>query len=223
MKLAHYDIESVFDVVPGRPNVLVVENEAHFFGYSAELFGQIAGGEGNFCLSEGEAILPLSKAGVLFHDYLSLQVNEKRFSAKLYRMLQEAAERSCLPEYQQLCNSFSAFFAKLNAEADCPLDYEEDCGMESLFKAFGVCLEAGESLTERLLLSMRAHRLFARTRCFFFVGLKGVLSPEQLAQFYYEAELQEMPLFLLENVQKSPLAGEIVTVIDRDLCEFVVK
>ena len=223
MNLAHYDFENVFEIAPGRINVLVVENEEYFFRYVSELLQQMEGGDGNFCLSEGEEILSLSKAGTLFHDYLSLQVNEKKFSAKLYRMLQEVAEQCCLAEYQQLCTLFSAFFAKLNAESDCPLDYEEDCGIEVLLKAFGVCIEAGDSLLERLLLSIRVYRMFARTRCFFFVHLKSVLSPEQLARFYHEAELMEIPLFLLENVQKPRLRDEIITVIDRDLCEFVIK
>lgn len=223
MNLAHYDFENIFSVVPGRINVLVVENEEYFFRYASELSQQIAGGEGNFCLSDGEEILPLSKAGALFHDYLSLQVNEKKFSAKLYRMLQEVAEQRCLLEYQQLCSLFSAFFARLNAESDCPLDYEEDCGIEALLKAFGVCIEQGNSLLERLLLSVRAYHLFARTRCFFFIQLKSVLSPDQIARFYHEAELMETPLFLLENVQKPRLRDEIVTVIDRDLCEFVIR
>ncbi len=223
MKLAHYDLESVFSISPGRVNVLVVEDELQFFRYGTELIGQIAGADGNFCLSEEDETLPLSKAGAIIHDFFSWQGNERKSSAKLYRMLQEIAGQHCLTEYQELCAAFASFFAKLNSISDCPLDYEEDCGMEGLFKAFGVCLEAGETILEKLLFFIRAQRVFARTRCFFFIGLKTVLSERQLAQFYHEAELMEVPLFLLENVQKPCLESEIVTVIDRDLCEFVVK
>ena len=223
MRLAHYDFETVFEISPDRVNVLVVESEEHYFQYCAELSAQIAGGEGNFCLSEGEAILPLSKAGLLTSDYLSLQVNEKKFTTKPYRSLQEVAERSCLQELQQLSTVFADFFVKLNAQSDCPLDYDAECGLEPILKAFGVCFEEGASLLENIVLYMRAHSVFVRTRCFFWVGLKSVLSERQLAQLYHEAELLEVNLFLLENVQKPRLSEEIVTVIDRDLCEFIAN
>lgn len=115
----------------------------------------------------------------------------------------------------------TALFDKLNAESDCPIDYNEESGVQELFKAFGVCVRKEETLLENLLLFVRAHAFLLKTRCFFFVNLKTVLTEKQLKDFYHETELAEICVFLLENTCKPKLPGETVTVIDRDLCEFL--
>ena len=61
MKLAHFDFESIFNILPGEVNVLVLEGETEFFEYCSQLVRQISGGEGGFCLSYDDEILPISK------------------------------------------------------------------------------------------------------------------------------------------------------------------
>lgn len=221
MKLAHFDFENTFLLQPGRVNVLVVEPEKQFFSYCSELCGQLAGEPGGFCLSESDAELSPAKCCAFIADYFSLQVNDKKFSTKLYRSLQEITEGHFLREYQQICALLADFFQKLNAESECPIEYDgEDC-LGGILKAFGVRIAAEDTLLQSILLYMRASCAFFKTRCFFFMNLKTVLSAEELAALYHEAALGEVCLFLLENTQKSKLSGEIVTVIDRDLCEIL--
>lgn len=221
MKLAHYNLEQVFDIVPGSVNVLVIEPEDRFYNCCAELCGQIAGEPGNFCLSEGDETLNLAKTAAVVSDYLSLSVNDKKFVPKLYHNLKEIAESRFAEEWQQINLSVTALFDKLNAESDCPIDYNEESGVQELFKAFGVCMRKEETLLENLLLFVRAHAFLLKTRCFFFINLKTVLTEKQLKDFYHETELAEICVFLLENTCKPKLPGETVTVIDRDLCEFL--
>lgn len=221
MKLAHFDFENTFEIEAGRINVLVVESEEKFFGYCAELFGQIGGASGNFCLSDREEMLSLSQRGAVIYDYFDLRFNERKFQSKLYRELQAVAEQNFLREYQQLREVLSDFLAKLNAESECPIDYNEDSGMTELFKSFGVCIQQEETLLDNLLLYMRVCEAFFGIKCFFLFNLKTVLTERQLLDFYHETELMDVGIFLLENVQKPKLKGEIVTIIDRDLCEIV--
>ena len=53
------------------------------------------------------------------------------------------------------------------------------------------------------------------------MNLKTVLSAEELTALYHEAALDEVCLFLLENTQREKLPAEVVTIIDRDLCEIL--
>ena len=221
MKQAHFDFENTFEIEAGRINVLVVESEEKFFGYCAELFGQIGGAPGNFCLSDREETLSLAEHAALIYDYFDLRVNERKLQSKLYRDLQAVAERNFLREYRQICMLLSDFLAKLNAESECPIDYDEDSGLEELFRSLGVCIRQEEGLPERLISYVRIYAAYFRTRCFFFVNLKTVLTGKQLLEFYHEAALMDVGIFLLENMQKPKLEGEIVTIIDRDLCEIV--
>lgn len=221
MTLSHFDFENTFLLEAGRVNVLVVEPEKKFFLYCRELYGQTMGEPGQFCLFEGETELSPAKCGAFIADYFSLQVSDKKFSAKLYRSLQEIAENHFLREYQQICGALAEFFQKLNAESECPFEYDgEDC-LGGILKAFGVRIAAEDTLLQSILLYMRASCAFFKTKCFFFMNLKTVLSPEELLSLYHEAALEEVCLFLLENTQRKKLQGEVVTVIDRDLCEIL--
>lgn len=221
MILAHSDFENTFSIEPGKVNVLVVESEDRFFAYCRELYDQVSGGFGGFCLSEGETELVLSKSAVFISDYFSLQVNEKKAAAKLYHSLQEIAERNFMQEYQQICTLLAEFFRKLNAESDCPLEYDGDDCLCTLFKALGVRIAEEETFLQNILLYLRTARLFFKTKCFFFMNLKTVLTESELLALYHEAELNEFCIFLLESSQRTKLNGEIVTIIDRDLCEII--
>ena len=222
MKLSHCELETLFDLSPGNIHVLVVESETQFLKYCTELWEQTQGESGRFCLSEEERMLPLERHALLLSDYFSFFTDDKKFSGKLYRSLQEIAESHFLNEYQSLCEQMADFFAKLNAESDCPIEYDAEGGMTALFKAFGVGISRQQSFLENLLLYLRAQARFLKIRCFFFVNLKTVLSDNDLKLFYRETELNELCLFLLENTQKPKLKGETVTLIDRDLCEILV-
>lgn len=221
MKLAHYDFENVFEITPDKVNVLIVEPEDYFFNYCRELLGQTEGEEGNFCLSDGDVILRLEKSSVFVWDYMSLQYNDKRITTKLYSSLQEIAENNFLKEYQNICVMFADFFSKLNSESDCPINYDEEGGMTALFKAFNVHIEEDNGLLEKLISYVRLNVAFFKTKCFFFANLKTVLTEKALLAFYHEMQLNDVCIFLIENIQKPKLSCEVITVIDRDLCEIL--
>ena len=96
-----------------------------------------------------------------------------------------------------------------------------ETGVANLFKAFDVALEGADSLLESLCLFLQSKAHFFGTKCFFMCNLKTVLSKQQLAQLYREAELWGICLFLLENTVKEKLPHETLTIIDRDLCEIL--
>ena len=78
------------------------------------------------------------------------------------------------------------------------------------------------SLLDDILAYMKAVLILLNVRCFFFIGLKTVLTSSQIELFYREAELLQINVFLVENVMKEKLQRECVLVIDRDLCEIIV-
>lgn len=222
MKLAHFDFESTFLLEVGKVNVLVIEKEQEFYSRCKEMYDQINGRDGGFCLSEGNNILPLSKMAVFFSDYLSLLINDKKNSAKLYSSLQKIVEQSFLYEYQEICAKISDLLQKLNAESECPIQFDgEDC-LGGIFKSFGVGVADGDTLLEQLQTYIHINNVFFNTKCFFFMNLKTILSESNLCLLYHEAALLGVNIFLLENTIKPKLDGEVVTVIDRDLCEIVV-
>lgn len=201
--------------------MLVLEGEREFFDYCSQLVKQEAGQDGGFCLSVNDESLSFAKCADVIYEYFSVESYNKKFATKLFRFLQNTGEENFMREYRSVCEQFASFFAKLNSESCCPVTYDEETGMAALLKAFDVRIEWGESLIERLLTYMQAGISLLKTRVFFFINLKTVLSPQELLQLYHEAELLQVCVFLVENTAKPKLEGEKITILDRDLCEII--
>ena len=138
MKLAHFDLESVFDIKPGEINILVVEAEDQFYKYQKEIYMQCQGEDGGFCLFEGDKDLSFDKQALLIKDYVFFDLNDKKLINKLYASLSEITLNSFEEKYWQIKEMIKILFAELDAESECSIDYEEENGIINLMKAFGV-------------------------------------------------------------------------------------
>lgn len=222
MKLAHFDLESVFDIKPGEINILVVEAEDQFYKYQKEIYMQCQGEDGGFCLFEGDKDLSFDKQALLIKDYFFFDLNDKKLINKLYASLSEITLNSFEEKYWQIKEMIKILFAELDAESECSIDYEEENGIINLMKAFGVHVKTEDSLLGNLSAYIKLNTFYLKKRCVFLVNLKTVLTEAAVKMFYHEMALNEISVFLLENTLKTKLEGEKITIIDRDLCEIVV-
>ncbi len=224
MKLTNFELQTSFELSPDFVNVFVVESEDKFYRYCEELLIGLRENGGNFLLSEGDCFLPLGKKCLLVSDLLSLEVEGKKQSAKLFAELKEIAECKYEAEVARLKGEIFSLFEKLNGESACAFDYDEERGLVDIFKAFGVEFEKTySSLLEKLIAFLRIHARYFAVKVFFFVNLKSFLSAGQLKLLFFEARHENVHLFFLENTLKSGDEYEKIVVVDRDLCEFVVK
>ena len=67
-----------------KVNILIIEPEDRFFDYCSELSGQIAGGEGNFILSQGDMGLPVGRP-VCVHSVYDRK--NRRFEKILFELM----------------------------------------------------------------------------------------------------------------------------------------
>lgn len=221
MKLVHYDLENSFDLSSNKVNILVLESEKQFFDFCEELINQYNGGDGRFCLSNGETTIPLSKAISIFSDYFSLNCNDKKLLNKLYASLKDTIEQKFILEYQEILQRLADLCEKLNSECDVSLDYGEE-DVTSLLKSYGVnFINDTSTLLSRLVNYMSILTSFSNIQCFVFFNLKTFLCENELLQLYKEAELNDICLFLIENTFKPKLPKEITVIVDRDLCEIL--
>lgn len=79
-----------------------------------------------------------------------------------------------------------------------------------------------ESLLESIVSFIHFNARILGIKCFAFFNLKNFLNEKDLKSLYYEAQLEDVCLFLLENTLKNKTDEEFVTLIDKDLCEIIV-
>lgn len=220
MNLSHYDFDTVFTVIPDVVNVLTIEDEKKFFEYCNELYVQISTGKGNFCLSQGEKVYSLAKYSIMINDLFNLQLNERKTITKLYQALQQEVDMKFNEEYYKVRQCFQLLIEKINAESNYSVEFDDEESFTDLLKAFGVKLSEENSTLESLVSRLKFLAEFLNIKCFFFVNLKTFFSPQQLQELYHEAQLEDINIFLLENTVKDKLQGEVITVLDKDLCEI---
>lgn len=115
------------------------------------------------------------------------------------------------------------FFEKLNGETDFPIDFDTESSLTQLLKAYGVrWKDEKESLLESIVSFIHFNARILGIKCFAFFNLKNFLNEKDLKSLYYEAQLEDVCLFLLENTLKNKTDEEFVTLIDKDLCEIIV-
>ncbi len=220
--LSHFDLELPIELSSEKVNVLVYEDPEKFYRYSRELIKQSDGEDGGFSIYDGNKEIGFKQVKVVY-DYYNISLNEKKMQTALFSCLQKIVDEKLLTEFSSLQESIFRFFDKLNSESEFPIDYSVDTTMQTIFKNFG--LRWTEDDTDNLLSALVSFvQLFARVakiKCFVFIGLKSYLSEEQLSVFYNEIALEDISLLLIENKCGNKLANEIVTVCDKDFCQFL--
>lgn len=183
---------------------------------------QTDGDSGNFCLSDGERILPISKHCCMIADFIAFDGNDKRFANKLIQHIQTLLQSNLQTSYYEALGRMAALLDCVQAETDFALDYDaEDCA-SGILKALRVRLSDDGTLLEQLVNFMRASAELLQIRHFVFVSLKSLLNDQDLALLYRQARLEEWSLLLIEQVAKPKIESERHYILDRDLCEIVV-
>ncbi len=224
MKLSHYDFQNSFSLSSEHVNVLVIEEPSTFYKYLEELSAGVNLDEGNFCLSDKDKILKMGKYCAFVSDIFSLETESKKITNKLFADLKTLAETEYGELWYKLQTDIYSLFQKLNGESLCRLEFDEGNDATALFKAYNVRIfKDDSSLLERLTTFIRTGARYLGIKIFFFVNLKCFLSDGHLNLFYREAMLENVSLFLLENTLKDKKEQEKILVLDKDLCEIIVK
>ena len=83
-------------------------------------------------------------------------------------------------------------------------------------------LVAYQTLLEKIICYINLYVELKNTKLFVFIGLKDILTDEDLDLLYHHCALQKVCLWLIESTKKRPsLPQEKVVIITEDLCEIV--
>ncbi len=220
--LSHYDLETPINISPDFISVLVFEDPTKFYNYYTQLKEQTEGGEGGFSLYKKDKEVPF-KSIKLVDNYYQLSYNDKKTQQVFLQEIKTLVDKELLVEYADLTQRIFSFWDKVNASIDFEMDYNAEGDITMLFKAFGISIkEEKETFLARLVNYVQVYARLVKVKFFIFVNLKCFLSNDELLTFYKECALEDVSLLLLENTVRDKLDTEVITVCDKDFCQFVV-
>lgn len=220
MKLVYTELEQQLVFQENKVNVLVVEHKELFRRMINALNDQLEGVEKGFTLSADNKILKIEKELCLVLNPFALEINARKALTGLYNELSKLGLNE--ENYVKTCRlkgEIAEYIYDLLNQVDYALDFQDDFGLQNLFKALEVQFETGEGeFLERIVHFMDVCAKFQKVKILAFVNLKTYLTDDELHELYKEAFYRKMHSLLLENSIESELEEEIVHIVDRDLC-----
>lgn len=221
MKLAHVDMERVIELDCRKTTEWIIESPALFQKYVHLLSSQADGEEGEFVLSDDEAILDISKYMEVVVNPFTLDFEDRRIQKKLYSQLQKIAYgEEMFMNTQRMNADLQSYIFRL--ENICGYDIEIDTAMDVqlVFKALGVKMEGGEyDFSEKLVQYMKIMAELMGKKVFVFINIRSYLENEQIQELVKNAVYNEISLLFIENIQRGFSEIENYYIIDRDGCE----
>lgn len=221
--VAHPNIETKIEISPEYVSVLIVENPHEYFNNVLEMQKAMGGELSEFTFWERETQLQPSKIGELLLNVFSFELTDKRIQSLLYKKLQNNyLDGEFIVGLNKINAQVGAFLQSLCQTVDFSLDYSE-LNLEALLKACEVKpSKTYQSYLEKLICYINIYIELKNIELFVFIGLKDVLSDDDLTILYKHCALRKVGLLLLESSKKrSLLQEERAVIITEDLCEIV--
>lgn len=206
-------------IVENQVQLLVIEDPVVLRRTLRELSEQIAGEPGRVVLGVDDVPVELSEAAVLITDPFRPWEESRKLTN---RVLQEASMAA--GAFPDCVGRVLLSLQELASEVCAALDFNAACtvptGPEPLMRLLGVRADVSDlDVAELLLETMRLHQRLLGKRLFFLYGVRRLLTREELEQFYRSIFYEKLSVVLLEPAQtEAQLPGEVVTILDRDLC-----
>lgn len=221
--LANPNIETTIELESDRVNIIIIENAHEYFKVVSSMISAMQGEESNFTFWENNDKIQASKCGELLLNNFSFDFADKKIITLLYKKLQiEFNNGDFLLSFNKINAEIGAFLQNLFMQIDFSLDYSE-LNIEDLLKACSVKpAKEYESLLDKIVSYINIFLELKSIKFFVFIGLKDVLSDDDLTLLYRHCEMQKVSLLLFESSKKRDLLPqEKAIIITEDLCEIV--
>ncbi len=221
-KLAHYDLDKIFEFSGDRVNTLIVESPELFRELITELHRQInEGQDGKFMFSKDETTLDPVKSAELIAGFVPFEINRKNLLTKICTSAEKnAVNESNYLKTQQLLADIESYLDSLLFDYSYSFGYEK-LNITSLIKSVGLCIDdCYENELEKILDYMKLIREFDKDKIFVFVNMRSYFSCKDITLFASDVITEGFDILLIDNREYDSFDGETRTVIDKDLCEI---
>ena len=223
MKICNKNIETPIFLRSDSPFVLSVENSKEFYRYAVDFEKAFSGERGEFSFWEGDVNISPDKNGEIILSPFYFEATDKKIINLLYKKLQSNFnDGSFISEFNEVNARIDNFLFDLCGTVDFSLEHDF-LSLESLLKACSVKpAKTYDSFLEKLICYINVFISLKSVSFFVLVGIKDVLTEEEILSLYKHCELNKVSLFLLERGRgEKTSANERKIIITEDLCEIV--
>lgn len=222
IKIVHKDIETPIVLDCLSPFVLSVESSKEYYNFVVQLEDAFTAKESEFSFWEGDKFVSPDKCGEMIANPFCFDATDKKIVNLLYKKLQNNYnDGSFILKFNEINASIEDFLYDLCSSVDFSIDHE--CpSLEDLLKICSVKpSKTYDGLIEKLICYINIFAELKRTEFFVLVGIKDVLTEEEIELLYRHCALNKIALFLVERRTEKRKKNERKIIITEDLCEIV--
>ena len=205
------------------PTYLIVENPREYFSVVENVINAFQSEESCFSFWDNEKQVLPSQVGEVLVNFFDFEFSDKKIINLLYkRLTQNYFESKLILDFNLLNSKLESFLLDLGQTVDFLLDYKE-LSLEDLLKASSVKPAVNyQNLLEKIICYINLFVSLKNVKFFVFIGLKQVLSDDDLVQLYKHCEFNQVSLLSIESAKRRDrLPNERIILITDDLCEIV--
>lgn len=203
---------------------LCIEEPEVFSEMMEDLWKQMNGKDGAIIVSNGVKNININKYAEMIVTPFSIDSNEKRIIAKLYKELNEIAVDELFEEMGEVNTTIVRFLDILLERSQYNLTSEWELDILGLLKLYNIKVASdGEDIISKFISYIRALSNICGINTVFTLNLKQYMSDIQLQQVYEFCRYQKVTVINLEGAHKNiDIEYERNYILDRDLCFFEV-
>lgn len=223
MKISCARLETPIELDFASPIVLFIENPKEYYKIVNEFVLATGGETSEFTFWNGSEKVIAEKEIELLTDIFTFKLTDKKIISLLNKRLLNNFNVGKLNfEFNKVSAMCEKFLSELCETEAFALEFDE-VTLESLLKAVNIRPEENyETLLEKIICYLNILIELKAIKCVIFVGLKNVLSDDELRFLYRHCRLHKLLLLLIEGSKtRAILNEERAIIITEDLCEIV--
>jgi len=222
MKMVHKNLEKQILFEENKINEIIIENPTFLYNFISEIKSQLSGISGNFVLSKNSKEITFSKEIELITDIFSFDLNDKKFTTKLYNELKNISYSEDLyMKTQTLLSKLEEYLKELEYLSQYNFSFNDEIDIISIFKSYGINFDINNiKLADKFFQLVSMVNELLNKNIIIIVNLKSFISKEDLKELYAMLSYKKINLLLIENSEKYKLDSEERTIIDKDICEI---
>lgn len=224
IRVSNPHIETHIILEEKSPVVLTVENPNEYYRTVNALSSAFNDEESQFTFWDGENELVPSKCGELILSPFFFDAADKKTVNLLLKKLENNYhDGDFIVKYNAIVAHIEEFLYGLCSTVDFQIEFNE-IALPELLKVCGIKPSKNyDCLLEKLICYINVYAKLKSVSFFVIVGIKSVLSNEELQCLYKHCELEKISLLLIESAEKSRVKNERMITITDDLCEIVAN
>ena len=156
--------------------VLTIENTRQYREMVTDLIQQSEGEEGKFVLSEDNEPLNPSKYLHIVHDFIHLDIEERRFTNRLQSYLLQIAQQELGEQAQKMTDLVESFLQQLAVASEYDMVYEVGERLTQIIKMAGFKVNMkNESAIENLIEHLSVYNGLMKNQCNVLIGANAVV------------------------------------------------